>query len=250
MTQDVPGTTTAVNASSDDHPPHRKGGASSACGFTLVEILIAMFIFSIIVTTVFGSYRAVFGKAGIIEQSMTVGATAQTCLDRIALDLAAIHLTPDAAYTPPGTDSDPDPFRIVGETAVGSAGDFPRIRFTSREHIAIGPEPRGGVAEIVYYMVAADDEQYALMRSDRIDFDEPFEENPADPILCDAVSDFDVVYYDRDGDTQDQWDSDSDDVDYATPKAVGIELALGREPMIRRYRTTIYLPVFREPREE
>ena len=36
-------------------------------GFTLLEILIAIFIFSIIVTTIFGSYRAVFSTTEAIN---------------------------------------------------------------------------------------------------------------------------------------------------------------------------------------
>ena len=38
-------------------------------GFTLLEILIAIFIFAVVITTVFGSFNFVFGKIGMIEES-------------------------------------------------------------------------------------------------------------------------------------------------------------------------------------
>ena len=52
-------------------------------GFTLLEIMVAIFIFAIVITTVFGSFRAVFSSAGAVGGDVAVFESARTCLDPI-----------------------------------------------------------------------------------------------------------------------------------------------------------------------
>ena len=63
---------------------------TSGRGFTLVEVLVAILIFGIIVTTVFASHRTVFVSAPIVENNIDLYEMAGTCLGRIALDLRSV----------------------------------------------------------------------------------------------------------------------------------------------------------------
>ena len=56
-------------------------------GFSLFEIMIAIFIFSVIVATIFGSYNAVFFGVEKIEQSIELSQMANSCLSRVTKDL-------------------------------------------------------------------------------------------------------------------------------------------------------------------
>lgn len=52
-------------------------------GFTLIEILIAIFIFAIVVTTIFGSYRSVFGDVETLGKGTALYEMARNCLERM-----------------------------------------------------------------------------------------------------------------------------------------------------------------------
>ena len=62
-------------------------------GFTLLEILIAIFIFAIIITTIFASYRIVFSNTDTINKDITSYEMARNCLNRMIMDLQSVHVS-------------------------------------------------------------------------------------------------------------------------------------------------------------
>ena len=64
-------------------------GQSREEGFTLVELLIAIFIFTIVISTVYGSYRATFHVVNGTEKKMAVAGKAYVTLERIVDDLSS-----------------------------------------------------------------------------------------------------------------------------------------------------------------
>ena len=68
-------------------------------GFTLIEILVALFIFVIVVTTIFGSYNSVFSNAESIKDDMTSYEMAKNCLNRMIIDLQSLHVSLPPAYS-------------------------------------------------------------------------------------------------------------------------------------------------------
>lgn len=219
-------------------------------GFTLIEILVALFIFSIIVVTIFGSYRFVFSHHDAIRDATRMEEMAQNGLQRMMRDLQAIQVTARETYSKPESESSADPFRFTADIVSVGAETFPRVRFVSLEHVDAGPNPEEGIAEIVYYVMAEDqggtEYRYVLRRSDRLDYREPIEENPMDPILCESLTSLRIRYVDDEGEAHERWDSDSDDYDYATPRAVEIEFEMGAGSMTRRFKTAVFLPVSRK----
>jgi general secretion pathway protein J len=215
-------------------------------GFTLLEILLAIFFFGIIITTIFGAYRTILGKAESVQTNMVVNEMAQKCLHRMMLDLQSIYVPQPPLYKRPTLDSLPDAYRIVSAPAAVGSDRFMTLRFTSLAHVVLDRQFHEGVAEIVYYIHESGDDRYELRRSDRLFFDEPFEPQVGDPILCENVKTLTFKFFDHEGAEHDQWDSESDDVDYATPRAVAIQLEIGTPSATFEYETRVNLPAFRD----
>ncbi len=219
--------------------------------FTLFEILISLFIFSIVMVTVFGSYQAVFSKTDAIEEGMDVYETVNNCLNRMSEDIKSAYIVLPPAYDKPRFDSEPDPYRMIGDSSFGGGGSFARFRFTSYAHMSLTKDSRNGIAAIVYYVSERQDETYALKRSDTLapypKYPRGFEAKASDPVLCPNIKAFTLLYYDEEGMEHENWDSDSQEFKYASPAAVKITLEIGDEDHSLFFGTTVKIPVSREP---
>ncbi len=60
-------------------------------GFTLLEILIAMFIFGVVLTTIFTSYTGTFRIIDETESQTDIYAMARTVMIRMQEDLESVH---------------------------------------------------------------------------------------------------------------------------------------------------------------
>jgi general secretion pathway protein J len=215
-------------------------------GFTLMEILLAFLILGIVVTTIMASFNAVFSTTDTLNSSSRYYEMAKSCLNRMTLDLEAFHALQPPLYKKPEFDAPPDPYRLVGSVIDVGGTSFATIRFTSRAHIPLGISKRDGIAEIVYYVQAKNDGQVVLRRADHLYPYPEFEENAGDPVLCNNIKSLVFKYLDADGSELDEWDSDSDEVGYATPAAIRIALKLGDETTSYDFGTTVRLSAGRE----
>jgi len=218
-------------------------------GFTLLEIMVAIFIFAIIVTTIFTSYSTLLSANKSSDQGTAPYEMAKNCLNRMTVDLESIHVTLPPGYSPPVLGEPPELYRIVGEIFDIQGTAFPRLRFTSLAHLSFGGKTEKGIAEIVYYVQASGDGNYVLKRADNLYPYEIFEEKTGDPVLCTDVKSLTFKYYDQDGTAFDLWDSDDEDFGYSTPKAIGINLELAEGSNSLWFKTMVTLPVYRKKKE-
>jgi len=224
-------------------------------GFTLIEVLIAIFLFGIVMSTIFGAYVQVFFTVQQTENNAIIYEMGKNAMDRIIMDLSSIHITKPPIFKKPDTrpeDDELDPYQFLGEPD----GDFATLRFVSHAHVAIeGFSPKGGgVAQIRYYVNSddQDEENMVLRRCDDIDLKEGCD-RINDPILCEHVVGFNLsyVYYEKEEDieTFEQWDSDDKEMKYATPRAIEITLKLTdpekteTDPIV--FHTGVTLPLYR-----
>jgi len=216
-------------------------------GFTLLEIMISLFIFSIIITTILVSYQAVFFKSGEIDAGMDLYTMASGCLNRLAIDISGIVISLPPMYRKPETDLDPDPYRIVGDESDLPAGSFSRLRFASRSHAALDGSGKTGIAEIVYYVDEDRDGNLVLRRRDRLyPFEYP-EEEIQEPVVCEHLKSLVFTYHDADGEIYESWESESEDNGYATPMAIQMKLEIGRtESESLVFTTMLKLPLMRD----
>ena len=216
----------------------------------MLEILIAISIFAIIVTTIFGSHNYIFSSAKVVEEDIAVYEMAKGCLSRITDDFQSLHVCLPPEYTPPDSDDDEDPFKITGETADAGSESFSRLMFASRAHVSFEKNIQKGIARIAYYVQKSDESRYVLRRADKLYPYEPFEEKKSDPVLCENVKLLVFKYFDEEGNEYDIWDSDSAGVDYSTPRAIKITLEIGDDSNFLPFETMVKLPVFREKIEQ
>jgi len=221
-------------------------GTANATGFTLLEILITIFIFSIVVSTVFVSFNTVMSTASAVDRDTTLYEMGKNCLDRMLLDLSAVYALQPPQYRVPDIDDPPDPYRIVGDVSDAGGTAFGRLRFASFAHLPIDGNPAEGISEIVYYVQEIDDREFVLRRRDHLEPYEPFEERKTDPVLCRRVLSLSFTYLDEEWEESDRWDSESKEFDRATPAAVKIRLSLGEESRPLLMETVLGLPVARK----
>jgi general secretion pathway protein J len=214
-----------------------------------MEILLAFLILAIVMSTILGSFNAVFSTTDTLENSSKYYDMAKNCLNRMSLDLAALYVTQPPFYKKPEFDDPPDIYRIVGSNVDIDGTGFATLRFTSSAHIPLDNSSRGGIAEIVYYVQTKTDGQLVLKRADHLFPYPPFEETGSDPVLSRHVKSLAFKYFDAEGEESEAWNSDTDDYDHATPTAIGIQLEIGNESETYTFETTVRLAVYRKKLE-
>lgn len=212
----------------------------------MLEILVAIIIFALVITTLFTSFNTVFSSADALEQNIIFSEMANDCLNRITLDLASIHLALPPRYAQPGFDDPADKFRLKGENVDIGSKTFASLRFASLAHIPLNRSVRQGIAIIIYYVAKDREDRFILKRSDELYPYPDFEEKEDDPILCEYLKSFELVYFDDEDNATDYWDSESDEFKYATPVSIGIKLELGDQSFSRIFETRVTMPVIRE----
>jgi general secretion pathway protein J len=218
-------------------------------GFTLMEILVAIAILAIVVTTVLASFNSVFSTTEVLDENAELYEMAKNCMKRMVLDLESIHIAQRPMYRPPELDQPPDPYRIVATPPDDGGMGFAQIRFASRAHLGFENSPREGIAEIIYYVQPRDDGHLVLKRADNLYPYPDFEERSSDPVLSKYVKSLAFKFYDPEGLEYDVWDSDSDEFGYATPKAIAVRLELANKSATQTFETRVLLPMLREKTE-
>jgi len=214
-------------------------------GFTLIEILIAIFIFSIIITAIFSSFNAVLTSTSSISEELATCDMAKNCLNRIIADLKSIH-TYHPGHIPLNSNKLLGAYRIVGENTDVGSREFSKLRFTSLAHINLEHDMRYGIAEIIYYAQEIDKDKYIIRRSDSLYPYKAFKKKDSDPLLCERVKSLKFKYHGYDGNEYDYWDSQSDEFGHSTPRAISIELEVDDEPNSILLEAMVTIPVYRE----
>jgi general secretion pathway protein J len=218
-------------------------------GFTLMEILVAIFIFSVLFTVLFGSFRFFATSSDDLGRGALQFEMGQQCLSRITSDIESMYVSISPVYKQPEFRDNEDPYRVTGIIDDVDGDSFSQIRFTSLSHFAFSGTQSSGVAEIVYYVNRYHDDGYVLRRSDRLYPYEEFEEKNTDPIICKNIQGFSVTYYNEKGEESDEWDSESSEYDYATPRSLQFILQVGEESSPLVFTTRVHVPSFREKLE-
>jgi general secretion pathway protein J len=219
-------------------------------GFTLIEILLAIFILGLLLTTVYGSFNRVLSDVEAIDTDLIMHEAVNTCFVRMAQDLKSVYISMPPRYSTPEFDSIPDPFRLIGQPGETEDRLFEKLRFASSAHLPIDKTFPWGIAEIVYYVEADGQDEYVLRRSDRTDFEYQDKANAYNPVLCKNVRSLKFTYYDKEGKEYEFWDSEDTEYGCATPSAIDIELGVGKTDPPFVFKTSIKMPVYREKIEE
>ena len=182
--------------------------AGKTKGFTLVEILIAILILAIVLSTAYASYTGVFRIISNVEEESEIYSMARTFLSRLEKDVHAI-----VPYTSSGQEFVAEKDEIEGQ-------EFTNLLFRAASHIPFGKnEPQGGVAAIGYQVVMNKiTGEYDIMRTDIIggtikkDLSEDDRKTMTERsfVVCKGVQSLSFRFIDSKGETHDDWNSGGD----------------------------------------
>jgi len=187
-----------------------------AKGFTLIEILIAVFILGIVLSTVYAYYTGTFRIIRATETDAELYGMARTVLERMTRDLEATAAWKGA-------------FTFTARPYSLGDREFTRLIFRSTAHIAFSErEEPAGIAVIEYGVEeGTEKEGYALSRSDSLYRDPGKEEAPTGGfLLCDRVETLTYRFFDSAGKEYTTWDNGDDEAQKKKAPAM-VEIRLG-----------------------
>jgi len=207
-------------------------------GFTLVEIMIAILILGLVLSTVYAAYSSTMKIVHDIEYENHLYKMARTAMNRMIKDLSSLQLSSGS-------------FDFRAEKKTLSNREFYSLSFWSASHLAFGEnEGEGRLAAISYYVV--EDEggvSFSLWRSDLAGAKPSKEKNISGGfVVCQNVDSLSLRFYDSAGRELESWDSSSFSADQKgkVPVAVKIELALVNlkdKEKPYKFMTKVFLPV-------
>ncbi|MFO7986425.1 MAG: prepilin-type N-terminal cleavage/methylation domain-containing protein [Desulfatiglandaceae bacterium] len=219
------------------HPIH-------SSGFTLFEILITLFIFSVLVSTIFTAYSGTLRTVHKTEAITDAYDQARIALERICEDLESCYI-PEDVETPAEGKTPQQQALFVG--AASETGDqaIDILRFLSLAHIGFdGTSSMAQPTEIIYYVKQDHPEAPAtLYRSDTPLWQERPETGTGGFPLCEGLSAVYFTYYDAEGTLHESWESMAMGSEQRMPSRVSVllEFATETHPPLR-FRTGVVIP--------
>jgi general secretion pathway protein J len=218
-------------------------------GFTLIEILIAILIFVVVLTTIYASYTGTFRVIDDTESQAEIYRMARIAMERMLEDLESVYIQKGNQHASSEGDRGSS-FQFFGEEREIMGRRADTLRFTSSAHIDFsGKDPGHGATQIGYYVKERNDgEGFVLYRADNPLFREtyPFDEESDGLVLCEGLTSVAFTYYGEDGSVFNSWDSTTEGMENKIPKMVFISLefqnTLNPELPIR-FMTSVALPM-------
>jgi len=213
-------------------------------GFTLLEVLLAFFIFSILFVTLYSSYSGSFKTITMTESRMDIYRKAAITLERMGEDIQASYVS----VLPPESFGNPAEYtQFLGENNGINGEDADTLRFFARIPPLFADEMETISGQLISYDVAegGSENELVLLRSEYPEFVNETEEKEG-LILCDNLQAINFTYFDAEGDEHETWDYEGEDFAGYLPRMVTISLEfLNREnpeePL--RFTTSVVLPL-------
>lgn len=190
-------------------------------GFTLLEVLLAFFIFSILFVTVYASYSGSFKTITMTEKRMDLYHKAAIALERISEDLQASYITPVLE-----TQRDVEGYSSFQGTDGEIGGrDADTLSFFTRIQPLFGSENEAVSGQVVSYTLiqGMEEDELMLLRSENPEFiDESRVREGMD--LLDGLQAINFTYFDDNGEVHDSWNSVSGEYRGRLPRMVTVAL--------------------------
>ena len=225
-------------------PPFFKGGVGGLLtpsnGFTLLELVVAIAIFAIISTFVYGAYTGTVSTTESAQKKIDLYQKARLVLSRISEEL-------EQTASPYEKGTVPDFSYFSGSNDEINGVNADEIGFVSRADSGYSKETgKPGLARIVYRLEVASgegNEYYVLIRKeDPIFFREDEEREKSEVFIekCEGIN----FEYNSDGSWVNEWDDQTTQgAEGQIPRAVRITLTLkDDEGKARDFSTIAYLP--------
>ena len=191
-------------------------------GFTLLEVLLAFFIFTILFITIYTTYSGSFKTVNMTENRMELYRKAAIALERVSEDLQASYIS----VLPPNSFGQPAGYtQFLGEENTINGRDADTLSFFSRIAPLFGNEDETVSGQLIAYSVIQGDgeDELVLLRTENPEF---MDETDAKLglVLCDGLQAINFSYFDDKGTVHESWDSDSDEFNGSLPRMVTIAM--------------------------
>ena len=220
------------------------------CGFTLVEILVAMFIMAVVISTIYTAYTGTFRIVDETEYQAEIYRMARITFERMQEDLESVYMPqyPEAFGSNEGIDQ-ADEFSGEDNEINGRSADA--LYFISRAHLAFSENEQAYATTEIGYKVGETDEEKGLVlyRTDVPVGIVTSEESTSGPVLCEKLASVNFTYYDSDGEVYESWDSQAEGFNNKPPRMVSIllEFVNRSDPETPfAFITSVALPMSRE----
>jgi len=220
-----------------------------------MEILVAVVIFAILMTTVLSSFKAFVMSSDHIRTAISRDEAMGPPVEILSRDFMCIHLSLPPSYIKPDTRSGPDPFRLLGDTETVGGETFSRVRFVSQGLLTARGKGYDQLVQIIYYARSNDTGGVDLCRSETVAPWTDDAKKDCDPVLIRDITAFELTFFNGDGERFTHWDSDAEAFDQATPSSMGVMMRF-KDPHDREdvltgdaLMTSIFLPIQRKALE-
>jgi len=213
--------------------------SSDSRGFTLMELLIAIFILGVVLTTIYSAYSGTLRVIRDIGDDTRLYKMARITLDRMNRDITSILRSGKV-------------FVFQAEKAGVDKREFSSLFLWSAAHLGFEEDDVPGSPASIAYFVRQDREgNFSLWRSD-VTGPKPSAEKKSEGgvIICENLRALNLKFYDEGGKDYDTWDTETSAFPQKDhpPAIVGVELILenprdAEKPY--KFVTKIYLPVRR-----
>ena len=225
--------------------------SSNSDGFTLAEILITIFIFVVVLTTIYTSYTGTFRVVNETESQAEIYRMARIAMERLIEDL-------ESTYVPKSEENDQQDedraqtFQFVGKDQEIGGRHADTLRFVSRACLNLSEDDEDTGKTKIEYNVKENtaEEGFVLYRSDKPFLEEGFanEEDFDGVALCDGLVSVNFTYYEKKGEPLETWDSTSGEHKNTIPRMVSILLEFvnplnSKTPL--QFMTSVSIPIER-----
>jgi type II secretion system protein J len=207
-------------------------------GFTLLEILVAIAILALVVTSLYGAYSGTLETTEKVESVRDVDQAARLALMQMADDLKSLY------YTKSQKNDEPSPFRFGGGTlAEGEEGSL--VEFASTNHLGFDMIFPSQLINRVIYVLEKESENersQRLIRKELPFADLPGQQQEVAVEIADGIKELTLTYFNEDGQEFTQWDSSAKETEGLLPRLVHIQLQLEGDES-RRFETKVAIRV-------
>jgi prepilin-type N-terminal cleavage/methylation domain-containing protein len=197
-------------------------------GFTLIEVLAAVFLTSVVLALAMAVYLNLSSAVDAARDRVRESRHALAILDRVARDLQTAYLLEKPLELDPLF----HPWLFLAESHTQSQGSD-RLKFITRSHRPRNPMGHGSDLAVVSYVLEhGDDGHYALTRSlspglpEGLDREFPASDDSLSNVVAEGLSSFGVRFMTDEQEWVDEWDSSLIVESGSLPLAAEIDLAL------------------------
>ncbi len=203
-----------------------------------MEMMIAIVILGLAVTAIYTTFAMILKSSERIKTENAFFQNDQLLSNLLENDFQGFFVIAPPRYKKPEDRDGEDHFHVTGDGDYLEGENFSNIRFVSAG--AVNPESTGQtpLIRVVYYVTVDDSDTLLLKRASSLELDEDFIEDEADPILVRGIKKFKLLYYDREGNEHETWNSESSKSNYETPTAISVTIQSSRNETLHSFEKT------------